>query len=71
MGVPVSDWNPSFFPDEEWAPADAVNLGYVVNVIEDSEERAVALCAAWDLADALGAQSDCERFPVCHLWRVA
>ena len=53
MGVPVSGWDPAFFPDEERAPADVVNLGYVVNVIEDPEQRAVALCAAWDLAQKL------------------
>lgn len=53
MGVPVAGWDPAFFPDEERAPADVVNLGYVVNVIENPEERAVALCAAWTLAQKL------------------
>ena len=53
MGVPVSGWDPAYFPDEERTPADVVNLGYVVNVIEDLEERAVALCAAWELAQKL------------------
>ena len=53
MGVPVSGWDPAFFPDEERTPADVVNLGYVVNVIEEPEERAVALCAAWELTQKL------------------
>ena len=53
MGVPVSGWDPAFFPDEDRTPADVVNLGYVVNVIEDHEERAAALCAAWQLARKL------------------
>ena len=53
MGVPVAGWDPAFFPDEERAPADVVNLGYVVNVIEDIKERMVALCAAWELARKL------------------
>ena len=53
MGVPVAGWDPAFFPDEERTAADVVNLGYVVNVIEDLEERAVALCAAWDMAQKL------------------
>ena len=53
MGVPVSGWDPAYFPDEERTPADVVNLGYVVNVIEDLEERTVALCAAWELAQKL------------------
>ena len=50
MGIPVSGWDPAFFPDEERSPADVVNLGYVVNVIEDPGERAVVLVAAWELA---------------------
>ena len=50
MGIPVAGWDPAFFPDEERTPADVVNLGYVVNVIEDPGERAVVLTAAWDLA---------------------
>ena len=53
MGVPVAGWDPAFFPDEARTPADVVNLGYVVNVIEDPEERAVALYAAWELAQRL------------------
>ena len=53
MGVPVAGWDPAYFPDEERTPADVVNLGYVVNVIEDLEERAVALCAAWGLTQKL------------------
>ena len=50
MGFQVSGWDPAFFPDEERRPADVVNLGYVVNVIEDPDERVVVLAAAWDLA---------------------
>lgn len=49
-GIPVSGWDPAFFPDEERAPADVVNLGYVVNVIADPDERLVVLAAAWSLA---------------------
>ena len=50
MGIQVSGWDPAFFPDEERTPADVVNLGYVVNVIEDPNERIVVLAAAWELA---------------------
>ena len=50
MGISVSGWDPAFFPDEERSPADIVNLGYVVNVIEDPDERVVVLTAAWELA---------------------
>jgi DNA phosphorothioation-associated putative methyltransferase len=32
------------------SPADVVNLGYVINVIEDTAERREALINAWNLA---------------------
>ena len=50
IGVSVSGWDPAFFPDEERVRADVVNLGYVVNVVEDPDERRVVLAAAWALA---------------------
>jgi DNA phosphorothioation-associated putative methyltransferase len=50
MGLNVLGWDPAFFPDEERVPADVVNLGYVVNVVEDPKERATVLSAAWTLA---------------------
>ena len=53
MGIEVSGWDPAYFPHEERTPADVVNLGYVINVIEDLEERAVVLYAAWNLAQRL------------------
>ena len=53
MGIEVSGWDPAYFPEEERTPADVVNLGYVINVIEDLEERAVVLYAAWNLAQRL------------------
>ena len=48
IGISVSGWDPAFFPDEERLPVDVVNLGYVVNVIEDPAERVVVL--RWALA---------------------
>ena len=53
MGIAVSGWDPAFFPDEERTPADVVNLGYVVNVVEDPDDRLVVLAAAWQLARKL------------------
>ena len=53
MGIEVSGWDPAYFPDEDRTPADVVNLGYVINVIEDLEERAVVLYAAWNLTQRL------------------
>ena len=43
-------WDPAFRADEPQVPSDVVNLGYVINVIEDVEERSQALRKAWDLA---------------------
>ena len=53
MGIAVSGWDPAFFPEEERTPADVVNLGYVVNVVEDPDDRLVVLAAAWQLARKL------------------
>jgi DNA phosphorothioation-associated putative methyltransferase len=50
LGYGVSGWDPAFAPDEPLQPADVVNLGYVVNVIESPAERADTLRKAWKLA---------------------
>lgn len=50
MGVPAAGWDPTFAPNTPLAPADIVNLGYVVNVIEHLAEREGALKEAWGLA---------------------
>lgn len=49
-GFIVGGWDPHHRPSSERRPSDVVNLGYVVNVIEDPDERAEALKAAWSLA---------------------
>lgn len=41
---------PYYAPHQELTPADIVNLGFVINVIEDYDERAEALRAAFALA---------------------
>jgi hypothetical protein len=51
MGLPSSGWDPYFRPDVSRTQADVVNLGYVINVIEDTAERREALINAWDLAE--------------------
>lgn len=48
-GVPCSGWDPAHRPDGVKSEADVVNLGYVINVIEDTAERAETLRAAWQL----------------------
>jgi DNA phosphorothioation-associated putative methyltransferase len=50
MGLPSSGWDPYFRPDVSRTQADVVNLGYVINVIEDTAERREALLNAWNLA---------------------
>ena len=47
LGYTVSAWDPAFFPDEPKAHADIVNLGYVLNVIENPRERIEVLHDAW------------------------
>lgn len=44
-----SGWDPYYRPDVPCTPADIVNLGYVINVIENIEERQEALLKAWEL----------------------
>lgn len=51
--VTASGWDPAFRPHEACTPAEVVNLGYVLNVIEDTEERAQVLASAWGLATRL------------------
>jgi DNA phosphorothioation-associated putative methyltransferase len=50
QGVAAKGWDPAFRPDELRTPAEIVNLGYVLNVIEDPGERAAVLGEAWRLA---------------------
>lgn len=46
-GVEASGWDPYFLPDGRLAQADAVNLGFVLNVIEEPVERLETLRRAW------------------------
>ena len=69
MKVPATGWDPVFRPDVERQPADIVNLGFVLNVIEDTGERRETLKAAFKLARKvlivsvmLGYQSKREQF---------
>ena len=48
-GYISAGWDPYYFPDTPLIPSDIVNLGYVLNVIEDTEERREALLKAWEL----------------------
>ena len=50
LGIEVDGWDPVHRPDAERKTADLVNLGYVINVIEDPLERADVVRKAWKLA---------------------
>jgi DNA phosphorothioation-associated putative methyltransferase len=52
-GIDAAGWDPNFRPDAELSNADIVNLGFVLNVIEDVPERIEALHNAFELADSL------------------
>jgi len=49
-GLDVAGWDPYFAPTEPKIEADLVNLGFVLNVIEDLAERREALVGAYALA---------------------
>ncbi len=49
-GIAAQGWDPHFAPDAERSPADVVNLGFVLNVIEEPKERVEALRSAYALA---------------------
>jgi DNA phosphorothioation-associated putative methyltransferase len=49
-GVQAEGWDPHYRPQTPLSAADCVNLGYVLNVIEDVQEREQTLRAAFDLA---------------------
>lgn len=49
-GVSCNGWDPFHCPDGNLEPSDVVNLGYVVNVIEELEEREEVLRRAWAFA---------------------
>ncbi|RCJ24988.1 DNA phosphorothioation-associated methyltransferase [Nostoc sp. ATCC 43529] len=49
LGYTSAGWDPYYYPDVPRTPADVVNLGYVLNVIEDAEERRQSLIQAWEL----------------------
>ena len=50
LGYEAIGWEPVHRPRSELSPTSVVNLGYVVNVIEDTDERIEALREAWALA---------------------
>ena len=52
-GLDAIGWDPNFQPDNDKVTSDIVNMGFVLNVIEDQDERLAALLGAWGLAEQL------------------
>jgi hypothetical protein len=51
LGYSASGWDPHFPPSSQLEKSDVVNLGFVINVIEDIDERIAALKGAYELAN--------------------
>ena len=52
LGIPAIGWDPHFVPNPALlVQHDIVNLGFVLNVIEDTKERKTVLSDAYGLAD--------------------
>jgi len=71
-GIDVIGWDPVYAKDVAPRPADLVNLGFVINVIEDPRERSEALLRAYKCARKLlvvsvmlGGESLSGRFAQC------
>jgi DNA phosphorothioation-associated putative methyltransferase len=52
-GINVMGWDPTHRPDEKLSKHDVVNLGFVLNVIEDRPERTETLINSWKHASKL------------------
>jgi DNA phosphorothioation-associated putative methyltransferase len=52
-GIDASGWDPHFRADAALCYADTVNLGFVINVIEDLGERIEALRGAYDCTNGV------------------
>ncbi len=52
-GIDISGWDPVHCPDGDLVNSDIVNLGFVLNVIEDRDERNETLKRAWEYADKI------------------
>jgi DNA phosphorothioation-associated putative methyltransferase len=52
-GIDASGWDPAHNPEGALVNSDVVNLGFVLNVIEERSERDETLRRAWEYADRL------------------
>jgi DNA phosphorothioation-associated putative methyltransferase len=51
FGYQASGWDPHYFPLEQKHPADIVNLGFVLNILEDPQERLSVAIEAFSLVN--------------------
>ncbi len=52
-GIDITGWDPVHRADEGYGNRDIVNLGFVLNVIEDRQERTGTLINSWRHADKI------------------
>jgi len=52
-GLNINSWDPVHKPEGNKSPSDIVNLGFVLNVIEEVNERTETLKSAWQLTNKL------------------
>lgn len=52
-GYVSAGYDPYYFPNNPQTATDIVNIGYVINVIEDQTERRQALVNAWELTQKI------------------
>lgn len=52
-GLDVIGWDPNFYPDSDPQASEITNLGFVLNVIEERDERDDALRRAWQLTEKI------------------
>ena len=52
-GIDAVGYDPNFYPESEKVVSDIVNLGFVINVIEDRDERIDVVLQAWELTQKM------------------
>lgn len=73
LGFQATGWDPAFRPAASKTPAEVVNLGYVLNVIEEPTERIATLREAYSLVERIllvsvlvnGQETDAHSHPYC------
>lgn len=64
QGIQATSWDPHYSPDNPKTPVDVVNVGFVLNVIPEPEERKRVLKEAFALSDhalVIGVRTENQR----------